>query len=194
MNLTDEQALLELSLTPKNSGPRPDTDYIFEESDDPRTFLELLELCPDSINVPTLEIYYRDFLLLLELIGKVAYNYKMKRNLELGNQKVVKIAEQTQHTLASYTKYYRHWREEAYRSLTTFARTASYFGVAPPSNPRDFLNSLIDADRRDAYRQSIRLGIKHREIFSPTDLEERYQERLKKRAQRPAFTKNSKTP
>lgn len=166
---------------------RPDSDYAFEETDDPRTFSGSQSLLPDSATAPTYETYYRDFTLLLELLGKVAYNYKMKRNLEhdwplVGQQK---------YAHDRYADNVVRWRDQSYRAYDALARTTAYFGLTPVDDLSRFLNSLLNADRRQSYRENLRLALKGHGVISVAQLEERFQLRLATRAKRSAKKKSA---
>lgn len=164
-------------------------DFKFEEKDDPRTLTD--ELVPDAekeeisfnadaapfdTELTKLMEYYYQFEKLLSACGKVAYFFKTLQNIRRGAFPVEDLLRKYQHDEEYYKENVEKWVNEARATLEVLKGV--YEGETLPYSDKDFLNALVDEDRRRSYYGTIRLGKKHAKFFPYKDFEARYQRRL----------------
>ena len=162
-----------------------DSDYRFEEDDDPRTSDG--SLVPDFAKEITAKDYYRCLNNVIDSCGKVSYYFRMYKNVLRGDNRAKEFADKNGLNADYFKKHYEAWRFETLRALAIFKLTANHFGIRLTKEDEDFLNSLVEKDRRDSYRISVKTAQAHDEIISLEDLEEKYKKRIEKRAQKKAF-------
>lgn len=163
-------------------------DYKIEERDDSRTSGDELILdCEkepfsyeDEVSLPVLE-YLGEFKALIDACGQVSYHYNMKMFVRAGVNKAKNIASAYHHDLRYYNDRLAEWRVKAERSFAVLSHNAAKFGYEMP-NKKEFLNALaLHEDRRDAYKGYLDTCLKSNKTLSPSELEEKYQRRLRKR-------------
>ena len=167
-----------------------DDDYRFEESDDPRTW-EPGELVADSEHAITIEQYWDDFTQLVNACGQVAYFWKMARNYTSeGKNSAKQVAEKYRHNLTYYRKQKKNWVFETKRALRLWQLDAHALSVGfslDEEKERDFLNGLvINNDRRDCARVTIKYAKSKNLLLSFDEIEARYEARLERRRKRQA--------
>lgn len=164
-------------------------DFKFEEKDDPRTLTD--ELVPDAekeeisfnadaapfdTELTKLMEYYYQFERLLSECGEVAYYFKTLQNIRRGSFPVKDMLRKYGHDEAYYKENIDKHVAEARSALVNLK--AVYASEALPYSDKDFLNALVDEDRRRSYYGTIKLGKKHAKFFPYKDFEARYQRRL----------------
>ncbi len=163
-------------------------DYRIEEVDDKRTFGDELVLdCEkgpfsfeDEASAPVLE-YLGEFKALIDACGQVSYHYNMKKFVKAGANKAKIIASAYNHDLRYYNDQLIEWRVKAERSYAVLSLHAAKFGYEMPAR-KEFLNALaLYEDRRNAYKGYLNTCLKGNKTLSPSELEDKYQRRLRKR-------------
>ena len=168
--------------------PFIDDGYSFEELDDPRTSDG--SLVPDFSKELTAKDYYKLLLDVIDACGKVGYFFKMYKNVMRDANRAKAFAEEKGYNAEYYRKHTEAWKFEARRAFGLYQLAASQFGLKvlmDDDEKRHFFNNLLEADRRDSFRQSIKTASLHNEILSLETLEEKYQNRIKRRAKKKAF-------
>ena len=179
-------------------------NYQIEEQDDPHTW-QPSSLVPDyepraeecveepvslpskahSERTPDTDKFWYDFERLLYACGQTAYYWHMVNNIKKTPPNRAKdIATKYQHGLNYYREQKRAWVFEARRALGLWQLTAHTLGIEfhfENDEGRNFLNSLLDSDRRDCARDTIRYGKPKGIILSPDEIESRYSARLERR-------------
>lgn len=178
-------------------------DYKIEEADDPRTWTD--ELVPDCerSDEPTSESangapsdddvfgdlliteYVGEFRALIDACGQVSYYMNMVKFVQGDVAKAKKVAAAYQHDLRYYKEQYNEWRVKALRSFDALGVHAAPLGHSMPSDKKVFLNNLVlHKDRRECYKYYLDGYFPKGITFSPTELEKKYAERIKKRLKR----------
>ena len=180
--------------------------YRMEEFDDSRTW-EPSFLVPDCANeaedvtselvvVPgkacsersiKTDEFWSAFERLLYACGQVSYYWHMVQNV--GKEpfsRAKDIAEKYGRNIKYYREQKKAWVFEARRALTIWQLIAYEQGVKFhfEDNGDAFLNSLVDSDRRDCARRTVRYAKPKGKLLNPNEIEERYKaylERSKKR-------------
>ena len=170
-------------------------DYRIEEKDDPRTLSNELvsdseatekeeisfdaEMAPFDTEVTNLMEYYYQFESLLAECGEVAYFFKTLQNIRRNALPVKDLLRKYQH---DETYYDANTKEHIGKAKLVLAKLkAVYKDKKFPYVDKDFLNALVNEDRRRCYYETVKLGKKNKKFFSYTDFEERYQRRRKNR-------------
>lgn len=159
-----------------HEGLRPE-DYgeyekIAVNPDDPKPFDEVAE---------NIRRYWEDLRVVVAYCGKVAYFWGTLKGLNNGNPDVKDLAASRSRDREYYRGNVDHWVAKSRRALQIFKLSANEFGGFNYRD-KDFLNGLISEDRRRSYYDTIAFGKKKGIVFTPKEIEERYQARVKKRA------------
>ncbi len=179
-------------------------DYKFEEQDDSRTQMpnylipdyavraeeEVGPLVPGKVSSdrsPETDEFWVRYERLLDACGQVAYYWRMAQNV--GKQpynQAKNIAVKYNHDLAYYREQRRAWTFEARRALKLWQFYAYRLGVEFhfADDGDDFLNSLIDSDRRDCSRDTVRYAKPKGLLLHPDEIEDRYKKRLERRREK----------
>ena len=179
-------------------------DYQIEEHDDPRTW-QPSSLIPDcepraedcagelvslpnkahSERTPDTDKFWDDFEHLLYACGQTAYYWHMVNNIKKAPPNRAKdIATKYQHSLNYYREQKRAWIFEARRALGLWQLAAHSLGIEfhfSDDESRNFLNSLLDSDRRDCARDTVRYAKPKGILLTPDEIESRYIARLNRR-------------
>lgn len=165
-----------------------DNENYFEENDDPRTQTgELVEDCkkgslkkekkiPESV----LE-YLGEFKGLIDICGQVSYFYNMSKYVSADVNKAKIVAAAYQHDLEYYNDQLNEWRVKGRIAFGVLGLHARKLGYEMPDQ-LTFLNDLATSkDRRKAYKGYIDTLMWNAKTLSPTELEAKYQDLLRKR-------------
>jgi hypothetical protein len=162
-----------------------DDGFRFEETDDPRTFSgSLVPDCENTqdagSNLPVLE-YISEFRALIDACGQVSYFYHMRLFVAAELKKAKEIASEYNHSFRYYDEQLKDWRAKATKKFVVLKFHGNRLGYSFPEQ-KSFLNELaLSKDRRDAYKGYLNTCLKKQKTFSPDELENKFQKRLKKR-------------
>jgi len=167
-------------------------DFRIEEKDDPRTLTNELvsdaekeeisfdaDVAPFDAELTKLMEYYYQFEKLLSECGEVAYYFKTLQNIRRGSFPVKDVLRKYGHNEEYYKENVEKYVASARSTLADLKNV--YKDEALPYSEKDFLNALVNEDRRRSYYETVHLGKKNKKFFSYKDFEARYQRRLKNR-------------
>jgi len=172
-----------------------DNGYSFEEQDDPRTWDDSVEnrqaqedSTSGSVWIETQKSeYIAEFASLIYAAGQLSYYHSMLRNVKNDVKKVKTIAAAYNRDLQYYGEQLQEWRAKADRCFKVLAECAKNLDISFNYEEKFFINELaLHIDRREAYKDYLVTAQKHNTPISPEDLEKKYQNRLRKRANKKA--------
>lgn len=171
-------------------------EYGFYESDDPRTW-DPAGLIPDclagaySVHSSEVDKFWDAFQKLVDACGKVSYFWRMARSMsEESHNRAKTVAATYKRDLAYYRGQKQIWVFEARRCLAMWQLCSYELGTEFHLNDggRDFLNAMLDSDRRDCARDTIKYARSKGLLLSPDEIEARYVKRLNRRKNKRAET------
>ena len=178
-------------------------DYNFEELDDPRTWqpnclipdwdakaeeevgeLVLVSGLAHSDRTPETDEFWVGFERLLDACGQVAYYWHMVQNVgKAPHNQAKNIAEKYNRSLRYYREQREAWVFEARRALSVWQLQAYENGIEFhfDDNGKVFLNSMLDSDRRDCARDTVKYAKPKGVLLNPDEIEDRFKKRLERR-------------
>lgn len=134
---------------------------------------------------PVLE-YLAEFKALIDACGQISYFNNMRDFKAAGVLKASIVASAYSHPYAYYDDQSREWGVKASRSYAVLKYQAEKLGFEIPAED-DLLKMLTyKKDRREAYTGYLNTCLKNDKAWSPAELEEKFQNRLKKRMKKDA--------